>query len=225
MNKAILILIILTILFANCAFAEEGSYFVDGHKKIDLSFKTLYLGFPNTGKLVEYEPENAAPSGAEFKITFPFRNRFKYSIGTGSGSHGWSMRNPSFFGGSNTVTSQINISMIFFEFIYLPDLGKNKFIESNIGIRYDQINISKSSDRLYDDSSYTDKSSSFSGSGYIISLPIEIRRIWNSLIFDLSYAPGIINVPVSGEIDGTDSSTVFKGSTSNVTFGITFRID
>ncbi|MFA4966655.1 MAG: hypothetical protein WC624_00325 [Candidatus Margulisiibacteriota bacterium] len=223
-NKKILIfLLFLTIASTNISLADEAADLLSNFKNRNIEVNYSFLTAPNAAVLTGNEPINANLTGIELKLSFPSKNRFKYSLGTGVFSEGWGRHNASFFGGTNDEAYNLFLNNYFLELLYVLDLrSAASLIEYDLGVRIDYLNIRKTGSKIYGQSPYIDSYSSFSGTGYMVTFPLTVKKYFWNLLLSFSYAPGFINVPVAGNIDGTPSSSHFNGGVSNFLIGISY---
>jgi len=225
-KKVLILLSFLIIALTNISLADEGSDLLNNYKNRNIEINYSFLTVPNAAMLKGDEPTYTTLTGQELKLSLPLKNRFKCSLGAGIFSQLWSQYDSSFFGASHNDTYNIFLNNYFMELLYVLDLGlASSLAEYDLGVRFDYLNIRKSGSVVYAPASYTylDRYSSFSGTGYMVTFPLTVKKYFWDLLLHISYAPGFINVPVAGSINGIPSSSHFNGGgVSRFLFGISY---
>ncbi len=227
-NKLKFLLFLFLIVFLSAFSQTQAKENIRNFPKFDLSVDYSLLYTSNAAILSsDDEPQYITPGGLEIKLTLPLKNNFKFSFGTGAFSQSWSKYVSGGFFGSSAHSEFFSLSAtnVLLEVFYSFNAHVNPYDEVNVGLRLDYINLQKIARKQYDDITYAsnNRSLDFSGRGYKISLPIELKKRIGIWIFYLSYAPGIWNIPVSGSINGTSSIPHFADFVSTFAFGINLR--
>ena len=209
----------------NVSLAEETAEPSNKYNSWGMELNFPFPSFQNAAALTNNEPKYANLSGNEIKFRLPSKSRFIFSFGAGWFSESWGEHDVSLFGATNDKSYKTSLNDYFLELTYLLGrLSPSDPIDFDIGLRLDYLNLKKDSSKIYVDPSYTDQYSSFYGSGYMILFPFTIKRYYSNILLSFSYSPGLINVPVSGNINGIPSTSHFIGSASRYLLGITFNI-
>lgn len=224
-KKILFFLLFLIIALTNISLADERSDLLNNYKNREVDLNFSYLTVPNAAMLKGDEPAYTTLTGQELKLSLPLKNRFKCSFGAGIFSQLWAQYDSSFFGASHNDSYNIFLNNYFIELLYVLDLGlASSLVEYDLGVRFDYLNIRKSGSVVYAPASYSylDRYSSFTGTGYMVTFPLTVKKYFWDLLLHISYAPGSINVPVAGGINGISSSAQFNGGASKLSFGINY---
>lgn len=225
------ILFILVLSF-NLVLAQEKDKEGSG---IEIGYNFSFWMAANEGTHFNFEEPNLNLTGRNIMISFPIRPNFRLSLGSTSASRDWSYYVWSIFGDSETRYYSTRISGTFFEitrrwdpfFTQLRTFHKTWHGELTIGMRINSLYVYKYAGEDYVDPIHSDSESEFSGHGYRISIPIELKtpmQFNKNILVNAALIPGYWNIPIEGTINGTPSSHRLSGFNYYIILGLSLRI-